>query len=150
MDEAWSQSPSPGEVGASRAEACALCVRHVWKRLEGRPHTWSHTTCLCPCREKGLEGYSPTQYHQRLGLRLGLGVIFFLPYTFLSSECLALCIGNIHKFFKKCYFQYRVGKMLSQAVSAELVTGVCFWWGWGRWSERRQLSIKGALGTPRV
>ena len=40
--------------------------------------------------------------------------------------------------------------MLSQAVSAELVTGVCFWWGWGRWSERRQLSIKGALGTPRV
>ena len=40
--------------------------------------------------------------------------------------------------------------MPSQAVSAEPVTGVCFWWGWGRWSERRQLSIKGALGTPRA
>ena len=38
--------------------------------------------------------------------------------------------------------------MPSQAVSSELATGVCLWWGWERQSEKRQLSRKGALGAP--
>ena len=43
MDEAWSQSPTPGEVGASRAEACALCAQAcVEKTGRTAPHMEPH------------------------------------------------------------------------------------------------------------
>ena len=127
-----------------------MCTGMCGKDWKGSP-THGATWPLSPCGEKGLEGHTPKQYHQGLVCGWDWGQFFFLPYTFLSPERLALCTGNTHKLKKKKMLLPLQGKkMPSQVVSSELVTGVCFWWGWGCWSEGRQLSIKGALGTPRV
>ena len=72
----------PQERRAPREKRRVLCVhRHVWERLEGQPHTWSHVASIS-LRRKG-SGRTHTQtVSSGISLRLGLGAIFF-PFLIL-------------------------------------------------------------------
>lgn len=75
-------------------------------------------------------------------------MIFFLLYTFLSSECFALRTGNVRSFLKTMLLPLQEKKMPSQAVSSELATGVMFVVGMGAPVRKEAAEPKGGPGRP--